>query len=345
MKGIAQLRRLFLSTLIQIPMEQARSNTKNNIRKPTTRLDASLVTPFLSQVKLAFLHTLQGVVATPGNAILTTSITTIMLVVMGTFLLAVENVNTSLNAQHKEIRMSIYLRDDITAAENKNLVEAMGAYAEINQIRFIDKAEALKWFSQTIGEAAFLTEGLSKRNPLPASYELTFSPNVLADDFTRLADEFRKFSGIETVQYSRGALSKLGQLLEIVQQVANLGVPIVLALVAFTIFSSTTLSLYGVKSEIEVMRILGAHDLQVCIPYVLESVITGLCASTLALLLLYLGYLQIAESHLEGSLFSIIIDSFHFLSFSSISFLFIVSFLTCAACAFLAVFKFLKRVP
>jgi len=148
---------------------------------------------------------------------------------------------------------------------------------------FIGKADALRALKQVLGKDAGVVDQLPV-NPLPASLEVTPSaaaatPEGARELLARLAvlPEADEVAGsadwVERFSHWQRLLTTIG-----------LGVGAVLAAAAIlTVTTATTLILHARRHETEIMRLVGASELTIRLPVLLQGMMQGLAGAILAL--------------------------------------------------------------
>jgi len=110
-----------------------------------------------------------------------------------------------------------------------------------------------------------------------------------------VATKLKALSGVESVEYGAGYVD---QALRTFNSVRLLGYSLVALLLLnslFNILSTVRVGMFARRSEIEVMRLLGARRSFIRAPYVLEGILLGLLASLLTAALLYPAYFALTE--------------------------------------------------
>src|SRR5436305_1429831 len=184
------------------------------------------------------------------------------------------------------------------AADVHALMARVQAMPDVGAVRYVSKAEALGTLTQVLGKDASVAEQLPA-NPLPASLEVTPTAAGATPDAARAliatlaalpeADEVG--GGIDWIE----RLARGQRLLDVI----GLGVGAVLALAAIlTVTTATTLVLHARREELEIMRLVGAPELVVRAPLLLQGMLQGLVGAVMAIWVLIVLY-TIAGPRLE----------------------------------------------
>ncbi|MDD2552943.1 MAG: FtsX-like permease family protein, partial [Desulfotomaculaceae bacterium] len=97
-------------------------------------------------------------------------------------------------------------------------------------------------------------------------------------------------------RYGQGVVEKMMALSRLVR-VAGLITMVLLGVAAiFLIATTIRLSVYARRKEIGIMKFLGATNLFVQFPFILEGMILGLVGSLIAIAIVYFGYISIIDN-------------------------------------------------
>ena len=213
--------------------------------------------------------------------------TAISLFVLGVGLLLVVNTNQITSTMESNIEIMVYLKEDISEKEALSLEPLFSRISEVKEVDFISRDEALVSLEEQMGEETNLRDSLGDENPLPNAYKIkTSEPREVG----AVAAEVGRFPGVEKVRYGQEVVEKL---LKLTNWAHTIGL-IILALLGvsaiFLIATTTRLTLFARRQEINIMKYVGATDWFVRWPFLLEGIILGCVGALLAVGVLYLSY-------------------------------------------------------
>jgi cell division transport system permease protein len=208
---------------------------------------------------------------------------TLSLGALGGFWLVSSNIGRAVAKWRDQVRIVVYLKREPSAGDVASLLERVRAMPGVAGAVFIGKADALRSLKQVLGKDAGVVDQLPS-NPLPASLEVTPSVTAVTPEgarelVTRLAalPETDEVAGggdwVERLAHWQRLLATIG-----------LGVGAVLAIAAIlTVTTATTLILHARRHETEIMRLVGASELTIRLPVLLQGMLQGLAGAVLAL--------------------------------------------------------------
>jgi cell division transport system permease protein len=217
-------------------------------------------------------------------------IMTFSLLILGIFLLATANLRELLKYAHEKVQIVVFLQEGAEQASIDSLAAEIGKVKVVETLRYVSPGEALDRLKGEFGSKSFLLEALEE-NPLPSSFEITLKPRYRFRDIVEnLSEQISQMPGVEDVSYGRGWIARLEKIVRALA-LADFGVGLIVAIAAMVTVSYTVrLTLYARREIIKVMKLVGATDLFVMAPFLLEGAIHGLAAAALSLALIFIGY-------------------------------------------------------
>jgi cell division transport system permease protein len=212
---------------------------------------------------------------------LSTATIALALFVLGAFLVATSNLERLGREWNNSAEMSIYLADGITQAQRLAVERTLiGANSVANQ-QYLSKADAIARFKATFKDLSATVDGLGD-NPLPASYEVRLRGGADAGVDLLIA-ELRQMPGVADVRYDREWLQRLSKVVSMVRAV-GLALGLLLTIgAALTVANVVRLGLYARRDELDIMQLVGAPQVYINGPFVVEGTLQGGLGALLAL--------------------------------------------------------------
>ena len=231
-----------------------------------------------------------------GSGAFSTATIALALVVLGAFLIVTSNLERLGTEWSSSADMSVYLNDAVTPAE-RTAIEGVLETGDIILARvYVSKADALARFRSTFADLASSMEGLGD-NPLPASYEVRLRTGADAA-VDALVAKVRQLPGIADVRYDRQWLSRLVAAVGVIRGLGfALGILLALA-AALTVANVVRLALYARRDEIDIMQLVGAPQMYIRGPFVMEGTLQGGLGAVVALAALGIGFLAVRARYL-----------------------------------------------
>ena len=201
---------------------------------------------------------------------------------VGTVWLGLQGAQQWIGSWQGSLQLHVYVPID-NANKVPELQKKLGSIAGVASVRHVSRSEAATWMQGWLGDSSL---NLSKfANRLPESLELTLTTERNQFLFSDIRDEAARFGA--SVNEEEIQLANAHELLHSIQQLAWFAT-IVLALAMALIVSNTLrMILLARADEVHLMRLLGAKEWFVRMPFILEGTLIGGGAAILGWLLLW----------------------------------------------------------
>lgn len=241
-----------------------------------------------------FLYTLrQGIVSIFKNKWFTlASIATISacLFVFGISYIMIFNVSHLVQKAEQSVSITVFFDEGLAQEEIEKigfLIEDMKNRGVVSHYEFVSADDAWAEFSEKLGENA---QGFTE-NPLSdsANYQIYLNDiNKQAEVVDYLENSVE---GVRKVNKSELTASTFSAASLIVSYVSIGMIVLLLAVSVFLISNTVTIGISVRKSEIQVMKYIGATDYFVRAPFVVEGIVLGLIGSCIPLVAVYYIYI------------------------------------------------------
>lgn len=231
------------------------------------------------------------------NAWLSTAATAVMTVTLT--LVAVSYIaNAALTQTIKgvveKIDVSIYLNDSDTSQQIEALKAKIKQLPNVQDVKFISKADALKEYRQQNADNPKLLEAVTESdNPLPASLQVKAKdPNKLQPitDVVNQPDVKPLLAPRDAVSYSgdrKATIDKIIQTSNFFKATGLVASIIFIVISTLIIFNTIRMAIFTRREEIEIMKLVGATSWFIRGPFIFEAALYGIIAAILALLFIY----------------------------------------------------------
>lgn len=245
------------------------------------------------------------------------SITIICLsfLILGVFLSLSNNLKFMAEQVSQNMAVVFFLDKDVSEDQLRTIEEKLTLSPLVLQANFISAREAVTKFDQRFPELQGIVENL-KSNPFPPSFEATLRENLLSSDVSaEFIAEMMTLPGVEDVQFNRDWIERMQSLSRLASAIGFFLGGILILASFFIISNVIKLNVFSRKDEIEILRMSGATNTFIRIPFLLEGVVLGFLGGLLSLLLL-LVLIGIFPLYLGGSLGALKeLISFRYLTF------------------------------
>jgi cell division transport system permease protein len=208
--------------------------------------------------------------------------------ILGVFLSLSNNLTERARELSRNVNIIFFLKKDAPAADRDLVERTLRASPLVGNVRIINEAEALDRFLGEFSNLADIVRNLND-NPFPASIEAALRrPDIPADAVLSLIGEIRRNPAVEDAQFNREWAERVQALGRLARN-AGFFLGGILVLASFLIVSNVIkLNVLARKSEIELLRLVGATNAFIRGPFLLEGVAMGILGGLLSLILIFL---------------------------------------------------------
>ena len=178
--------------------------------------------------------------------------------------------------------LTLYLDKDTTDEQANALLEKVREMQPDADAAYVNRAQALRRLRLDLGDLAGALDGLSQ-NPLPPSIEVTPRGSPPPAVVRMIAAQLQRLPQVTEVDYGREWLDKLEALGRSLKAFGAWGLMAVLGAALLVVANTIRLAVYARRDEIEIMKLVGATDGYVRMPFLLEGALQGLLGAGLAL--------------------------------------------------------------
>ena len=219
-------------------------------------------------------------------ASITCILITLLIVSISIILSAV--VNNFTNNVKKDLTIVVFLDRDITEERTAEIKNELKAISNIDTIEFRSKTEIAKSMMEQYETYKDILKDYDEKDlPLQDTYL------IKVKEVEKIGDTAKKIDtilNVESVQYGAGMVE---QLVDIFQTVKYVSMGVVLALIIVTIFlisNTIKITIFSRRKEIEIMRLVGASNLNIKSPFLFEGLFLGLFGAIIPILATIYGY-------------------------------------------------------
>lgn len=228
---------------------------------------------------------------------------TITLIVVAVSIVLSLNVNNFTKIVEKDVTVVVFLNVDITEEEIDKVYDQIIALdnVEINNVEFRDKMDISKeMMASSEVFKSIMSEWTREDSPIQDTYQVKVTDINLIH---KTAEELKNIENVDVVKYGEGMVEQLVSVFDAVRK-GSIAVVIALIIVtAFLIANTIKITIMSRKREIEIMRLVGASNTNIRLPFIFEGLILGMFGSIIPIIITMYGYTALYD-HFGGRIFS-----------------------------------------
>lgn len=290
-----------------------------------------------STVKRHFRESIKSLGRNSRMTIASVSAVTVTLILVGVFALIMMNLNKVATDLENDVEIKVLIDETADEAAEKALIEKVKKLPGVSEMTYSTKEDELTKLVKDFGDDFKLFE---QSNPLRnVIYVKAADPQQTA----KVAKTIDKYEYTYDVMYGEGKVEKLFNFLNISR---NVGIVLILGLLFTAIFlisNTIRITIIARRDEIEIMKLVGATNSFVRIPFLLEGMWLGILGSIIPIAVvttLYHNIYKIIAPRLQGELVQLL--DFSPLVYQVSGLLLLIGVLIGIWGSFMSVRKFLK---
>ena len=221
-------------------------------------------------------------------------VTVACLIIVGSFSILVYNINIMVDELNKTSEVLVYVDGELSDAEAKSVGTKINRIENVQQAVFVSREDALDNFIQDQGDDASFT-GVDPQD-LRHRFQVILMDNAKMEETVALIEQIPGVTNISAPYELAQGFTTLQNVLQIVS-VAIIGVLLIVSLLLIS--NTVKLSMYDRKDEIAIMKMVGATNGFIELPFVVEGFLLGVLGAGVAFGLEWLLYdavlLQISQ--------------------------------------------------
>jgi cell division transport system permease protein len=232
-----------------------------------------------------FKETFQGLKRNGLVAFAAVSTAFIALFLLGFALLARREANLLIQWANADVEVSVYLQDNISPDVQTHIGSMLQGMPEVSNVQFESKEQAfLRAKNVIFKNQQDIIKNISP-DALPASYRVKLhDPTQFRVVDARLQGQ----PGIDKIVDSRDYLVRLNALTAVFR-VGVLVVAVLMLVAAAALIGNTVrMAVFARRKEIGIMRLVGATNWHIRLPFLIEGIIEGLLGGAAAILALFI---------------------------------------------------------
>ncbi len=235
------------------------------------------------------------------------SVATIMVLLLALFsintLITVHLIsNSAIQAVKTKINISLYLNADSTEAQISTLKTKISKLDNVQQVNYISKQSAINSFRVKYANNPQVLTALRELGRNPLSPSLTIVPRDF-NESNLVINELKTLNNpiIESHDFSNNTLilTKINKLTKRINEVGLFIISIFILISLLVVYNAIRVAIYTHRREIEIMRLVGASNSFIYMPYLFSALIYSFL-SVLIVILIFYPFLTLLQPYLNS---------------------------------------------
>ncbi|GIU38375.1 cell division protein FtsX [Shewanella hafniensis] len=237
----------------------------------------------------------------PVSSVMTMAVLGVSLSLPAALQVLVKNAETITSSWSSAAEISLFIEDNRSEQTIQSLLTRIRTYSEVDKVQYIDKNQALEEFQRLSGFGEALA--YLDKNPLPSVITVTPTPRYSTPVGAReLLTKLEREPEISFGRLDIEWLERLQAVVRLLERTVMAIAALLVLAVVLVIGNTIRLAIMNRRSEIEVMKLVGATEAFIQRPFLYTGIWYGVIGGILAWLIINLlvWYLDSALAELLG---------------------------------------------
>lgn len=229
---------------------------------------------------------------------------TITLIVVAISIILSQNVNRFTDLVEHDVTIVAFLDLDVSDSDREEISKQLNKMDNVDKVEFISKTKITKDMmesSETFKN--IMSEWSEKDSPIQDTFQVKVKD---IKEISKTAKAIGKIDKVDIVKYGEGMVEQLVSVFDIVRKLSIGAVIALIVVTAFLIINTIKITIFSRRREIEIMRLVGASNINIKIPFIIEGLLLGVLGSIIPIVVTCYGYTAVYDK-LGGVLFTNVI--------------------------------------
>lgn len=212
----------------------------------------------------------------------------ITLIVVAIALILSFNIDHTTDQLKDNLSIVVFVSNEADSFDLTNIESQIKELDSVYEVIFKSKSEVKEEMMESNETfETIMKEWDDKENPLQNVYI------VKVDDASKLssdAEKIKEMSKVDIVKYGEGMIDDVLTIFDGVEKGSIIGVFALFLVSVFLIINTIKLTIFSRKREISIMRLVGASNFSIKLPFVFEGMFIGLIGAIVPILVTIYGY-------------------------------------------------------
>jgi cell division transport system permease protein len=209
----------------------------------------------------------------------------VTITVLGGYFLINETIKYFVDKLQNKIEIVVFLDDKISKDKIDNLITEVKDFLEVNEVIFVSKMDAYQEFAKDMEMKQILDS--FEVNPFPDSFKIrlkSYSKQNI-EKFTKILSNKE---GVIEVQYGGKNIENFLNIINVIKLISAVAGIIFIIASILVVSSIINLTIYARRQDIYIFKMVGATDMYIRLPFIMEGIIHGIIGGALGWGVIYI---------------------------------------------------------
>jgi cell division transport system permease protein len=218
--------------------------------------------------------------------------------IVSVFYCLAANVDFFLNQLEGSLQIAVFLRDDLSPEEVNRISDRILGIPNVTSARYVPPAQALQDLIEQFDDPE-LFAGVEYNNPLRRSFDIEIESLAFHDEVIHALESLAPY-GVDNIRHDKDIADMIRGIANVIRVICVVLI-LILAIISIVIITNTIrITVNARKTEIGIMKYVGATDWFIRWPFAIEGLLIGLIGGILPAFLCWAGYGRVTDMIQEG---------------------------------------------
>ena len=221
---------------------------------------------------------------------------TVTLFVIGSTMFVDQLLTTSLQTLQQKVDINVHFAPSAPQDDIDAILRDVESLPDVALVTYTSREDALAKYREENQNNEIALQALEQLddNPLGANVAIQANETSQYENIANFLDEKKKSESaqnpiISTINYqdNKGSIDTLSSIIINIEKATFVAMIVLIVAAVLITFNTIRLAIYTSREEISIMRLVGAGNMFIRGPFMLQGIMYGLVAGVFALLLLY----------------------------------------------------------
>ena len=230
---------------------------------------------------------------------------TITLIVVAIAIVLSFNVTKFTNLVEKDVTVVAFLDLDTTDQEVEQINSELKKLPNVESVKYQSRETIANDMMKSSEDFKnIMSEWSEGESPIQSAFQVKVKD---IKTIGKTANKIKTIDKVDIVKYGEGMIEQLVSIFDIVRKASIVAVVALILVTAFLIVNTIKITIFSRKREIEIMRLVGASNTNIKIPFIIEGLVLGVLGSIIPIITTCYGYTYIYNK-LGGKVFTNVIQ-------------------------------------
>lgn len=205
----------------------------------------------------------------------------VSLSLVGMTLLLYQGVNQATVQWKKDVELSVFMKTDASQKDIAAMRTKLESIPTIKRFFYVDRTASYKEFQRWIANARKAYEDVRPED-LPTSYRIVPKDIRYVDS---IGQQLENAPGVKKVAYAKKEIQQVRKVTSAIQLAMGVAASVLVVCAILLILNTIQIAIYNRRREVAVMKLVGATNWFIRVPFMVEGMIQGILGAGVAIVI------------------------------------------------------------